>query len=87
MWRRVRLTPRLSTEPLRVLLRHGGIIAYTNKVYTWPEWSEVKQSFPFARLPVLEVDGRFIAESGALARLIACWAGALQERQPKHGPV
>ena len=33
-------------------------------------------TFPFDRLPVMDVDGRQIAESGALARLVARWAGA-----------
>ena len=60
------------------MLRHGGI-AYVDKGYTWEEWHAAKasQGFPFDRLPALDVgDGRRLAESGALARLIARWAGA-----------
>ena len=33
------------TEPLRMMLRHGGI-AFTNHVFTWPEWSAAKQGAP-----------------------------------------
>jgi len=57
-------------ETSRMLMAHAGI-AYKDQRYEFKDWAAVKSSMPFARLPVLEINGFKLAESGAMERYLA----------------
>uniref|UniRef100_A0A8W8LT39 S-crystallin SL11 n=1 Tax=Magallana gigas TaxID=29159 RepID=A0A8W8LT39_MAGGI len=45
--------------------------SFEDKRYSIEEWYKVKQAIPQHQLPCLQVDGRFIPQSGAIMRYIA----------------
>ncbi|GMS82180.1 hypothetical protein PENTCL1PPCAC_4355, partial [Pristionchus entomophagus] len=45
------------------------------RVYDGPPWSEFKNKTPFGKIPVLEVDGKQISQSHAIARFVASQHG------------
>ena len=65
---------RARAEPIRMLLRYGGI-AYEDRIFSMKEWPTVKKDkkiAPFGQLPSLELpNGETIAETGAIVRLVA----------------
>lgn len=83
---------RAHAEPIRILLRLGGI-EYDNITIPWTEWEgrsggpgTLKSRYPFQQLPVLYVDGAAVAGSGSIARLAAKWAGAAGRLLPRAPP-
>ncbi|KAF8362907.1 hypothetical protein PRIPAC_89830 [Pristionchus pacificus] len=50
-------------------------VEYENVGLTKEEWVEFKKKTPFGRIPVLEVDGKLIAQSLTIARYIASQHG------------
>jgi len=66
---------RARGEPLRLLTRYAKI-PYTDRIVMSEEWSKIKSTVPNGYLPVMKLpDGRFMGETGDLARLIAARNG------------
>lgn len=57
-------------EHIRFIFAHAGI-EYEDVRVTREQWVELKGRMPFGALPVLEVDGRPVAQSAAIARFLA----------------
>lgn len=63
-------------EATRLVLTLGGVPFEDVHVSDWPS---LKPSMPFGQLPVLEVDGKKLAQSGAIERYAAKLAGLMPE--------
>uniref|UniRef100_A0A914VAT3 glutathione transferase n=1 Tax=Plectus sambesii TaxID=2011161 RepID=A0A914VAT3_9BILA len=61
-------------EPIRLIFAQGGIDYEDNRV-TGDAWTAFKPSTPFGQLPVLEVDGKMLAQSGAICTYLAKQSG------------
>jgi glutathione S-transferase len=61
-------------EAARLAMHLGGI-AFEDKRIARNEWTSVRDQYPFQALPVLEVDGRMIAQSNAINRYVGKLAG------------
>ena len=60
-----------------MMLKYAGI-EYENEIVGGPAWAAVKGSQPFQQLPVLTLeDGTTIAQSAAISRWVAHYAGLL----------
>ncbi|XP_075216973.1 glutathione S-transferase-like [Lycorma delicatula] len=57
-------------EHIRFIFAYAGI-DYTDHRIPTEKWPELKKSVPFGMLPVLEVDGKPVAQSNAVARYLA----------------
>ncbi|KAI1709687.1 putative glutathione S-transferase 5 [Ditylenchus destructor] len=61
-------------EPIRLILQYAGQKYYEER-YSIPDWEtywpEKKKAFPYEKVPVLEVDGKQLAECYAIARFLA----------------
>ncbi|KAL6749860.1 glutathione S-transferase [Haematococcus lacustris] len=57
-------------ETTRLLLKMGGI-EYEEKIIERETWPDVKKTMPFGQVPVLEVDGKLLAQSSAMERYAA----------------
>jgi len=62
-------------EGARLILAYGGIP--WEEVH--PEWPAAKAKFPFGQVPVLEVDGKMLAQSGAIYRYCAKLAALMPD--------
>jgi len=69
-------------EPTRLALTIGGI-AFEDERIDGPTFFGRKESLPFGSLPVIEVDGRTISQSGAMLR----YAGRLSGLYPSDALV
>uniref|UniRef100_A0A0N5AQ31 glutathione transferase n=1 Tax=Syphacia muris TaxID=451379 RepID=A0A0N5AQ31_9BILA len=56
-------------EGPRLLLHYAGV-PFEDVRVTFEEWPKLKAKMPFRQLPVLEVDGRQIAQSAAICRYL-----------------
>uniref|UniRef100_A0A914Z2L6 glutathione transferase n=1 Tax=Panagrolaimus superbus TaxID=310955 RepID=A0A914Z2L6_9BILA len=56
-------------EPARLLLHYAGQ-EFTDKRLTNEQWLAMKPLTPYGQLPILEVDGHTIAQSGAIYRFL-----------------
>ncbi|KAJ9512917.1 hypothetical protein QJQ45_029067 [Haematococcus lacustris] len=63
-----------KAEVTRVLL-HVGKIPYEDYTISREQWAEVKPTMPYGQVPVLEVDGKQLAQSSAIERYAARLAG------------
>ncbi|CAG9763047.1 unnamed protein product [Ceutorhynchus assimilis] len=61
-------------EPIRFLLHYGGI-NFVDQRITKDQWPNLKPSTPLGQLPILEVDGRVLYQSVAVARYVATQVG------------
>ncbi|CAO4366015.1 unnamed protein product [Caenorhabditis nigoni] len=61
---------RARAEIARQILEYAGK-DYTEQVVTFEQWPALKNSTPFGQLPVLEVDGKPLGQSYAIARYLA----------------
>ena len=61
-------------EPARLALHLGGI-AFEDRRIPFKEWDAQRDSTPFRALPVLEVDGRVVAQSNSINRYVGKLAG------------
>ncbi|XP_065334276.1 glutathione S-transferase-like [Cloeon dipterum] len=66
-------------EPLRFLMAYTGI-EWTEEIISLEEFPAKKPSYPFGRLPVLEMDGLTMHQSAAILRYLARKAGGLYGR-------
>jgi len=57
-------------ETSRLILAHAGV-RYTDQRLTDAQFTGVKNKLPYGQLPIAKVDGEFIAQSTAIARLFA----------------
>lgn len=57
-------------ERARLLFRIGGV-EFTDAIIERAQWPSIKPHMPFGQLPVLDVDGKLLAESGAIDRYVA----------------
>ncbi|KAI6212436.1 Glutathione S-Transferase [Aphelenchoides besseyi] len=53
------------------LLFHYAEVEFEDKRYELKHFQEVKQSFPNCQVPLLEIDGHKISQSGAIVRFLA----------------
>lgn len=59
-----------------------GKVEFNDKRMTFDEWraaDSLKAQMPFGQLPVLEVDGKFLAQSPAIDRYVAKLAGLMPD--------
>lgn len=56
-------------EPIRLALHIGGV-DFEDRRLKGPEFREVRDSFPFKALPVLEIDGHDVSQSNSLLRYV-----------------
>lgn len=61
-------------EPIRMLLHYGGI-KFVDQRVTKDEWPALKSKTPLEQLPILEVDGKVLFQSIAIARFVASQVG------------
>ncbi|XP_057338639.1 glutathione S-transferase-like [Microplitis mediator] len=57
-------------EHIRYIFAHAGV-DYIDERVPKERWPEVKRSMPYGMLPVLEIDGKPIAQSNAVGRFLA----------------
>ncbi|KAF6208056.1 hypothetical protein GE061_016506 [Apolygus lucorum] len=57
-------------EPIRMLLSYMGVDFEDNRV-PMGEWSKMKNTVPFGKLPTLEIDGKTYYQSHAILRMLA----------------
>jgi len=65
-------------EPIRLTLA-GGKVDYEDVRVPRDQWPELKKKMPFGQMPVMEIDGTMIAQSGALLTYAAKVAGLYPE--------
>ena len=61
-------------EPARLALHLGGI-AFEDRRIAFKDWDAQRDATPFRALPVLEVDGRVVAQSNSINRYVGKLAG------------
>ena len=61
-------------EAARLAMHITGV-AFEDKRVVFQDWPKVKPTMPFLALPVLEVDGRLIAQSNTINRYVGKLAG------------
>ncbi|XP_015519130.1 glutathione S-transferase-like [Neodiprion pinetum] len=57
-------------EPIRFILSYGGV-DFVDDRFDREDWPKLKPSMPFGQVPVLEIDGKKINQSTAIARYLA----------------
>ncbi|XP_025988454.2 glutathione S-transferase [Solenopsis invicta] len=57
-------------EHIRYIFAYAGI-DYIDERISDESWPRLKKSMPYGKLPVLEIDGKLIAQSNAVARYLA----------------
>ncbi len=71
------LPVRARAENIRMMLKYAGI-EYENEIIGGAAWAAAKKSQPFDKLPVATLeDGTVIAQSAAISRWVAHFAGLL----------
>uniref|UniRef100_A0A7E4UN59 glutathione transferase n=1 Tax=Panagrellus redivivus TaxID=6233 RepID=A0A7E4UN59_PANRE len=57
-------------EPIRLLFKYAGV-EFKDVRIQLADWRKIKPTTPTGKLPYLEVDGKILAESGAILRYLA----------------
>ncbi|XP_011265525.1 uncharacterized protein LOC105256930 [Camponotus floridanus] len=57
-------------EPIRFLFTYGGTEFIDNR-FNEEDWPKIKPTTPFGQVPMLEVDGKKVAQSTAISRYLA----------------
>jgi len=57
-------------EPIRFLLSYGNV-EFVDERFNEEDWPKIKPTTPYGQVPVLEVDGKKIAQSTAISRYLA----------------
>jgi glutathione S-transferase len=65
-------------EPTKMMLNYAGI-PFENFAFPRDQWPELKQKMPYGQVPVLEVDGKMLAQTAAIERYAAKLAGLTPE--------
>ncbi|XP_066998890.1 glutathione S-transferase [Anabrus simplex] len=63
-------------EPIRFLFAYGGLEFEDVRIST-KDWPNHKSSFPYGKVPTLEVDGQIIDQSKAIGRYLAKKVGLM----------
>mmetsp|Transcript_30029 Transcript_30029/g.76479 ORF Transcript_30029/g.76479 Transcript_30029/m.76479 type:complete len:217 (-) Transcript_30029:278-928(-) len=61
-------------EATRLMLNYGGI-PFEDATFQREQWASLKPKMPFGQVPVLEVDGKMLAQTSAIERYAAKLAG------------
>ncbi|XP_011702073.1 PREDICTED: glutathione S-transferase-like [Wasmannia auropunctata] len=61
-------------EPIRFLFSYAGI-EFVDERFDRKDWPKLKDTMPFGKVPVLEVDGKRIGQSAAICRYLAKQCG------------
>lgn len=61
-------------EPARIAMAIGGI-PFEDCRISFPDFKDLRQTFPFCAVPVLEVDGTVVTQSNAMNRYLGKLAG------------
>lgn len=61
-------------EPIRLALAMAGV-PFEDERFGFEQWPERKESMPFGAVPVLEVDGKPLAQSNAITRYVGKLTG------------
>jgi glutathione S-transferase len=61
-------------EPARLALHIGGI-PFEDERISLKDWPQIRERTPFQALPILEVDGRVVAQSNSINRYVGKLAG------------
>lgn len=56
-------------EPIRLLLAYGGV-DYEDVRIKMEDWPKIKNNMPFGKMPMLEIDGKVLHQSVAIARYL-----------------
>lgn len=57
-------------EPIRFLLSYGNV-EFIDDRFDREDWPKIKPTTPFGQVPVLEIDGKKVAQSVAISRYLA----------------
>jgi len=57
-------------EVMRFVFAYRNIPYEDVRIPYGPEWNKVKNDFPWGEVPVLEIDGKVLAQSGAILRFL-----------------
>lgn len=61
-------------EPARLALHIGGV-PFEDRRVSFKDWEALRETMPFRALPVLEVNGRLVAQSNSINRYVGKLAG------------
>ena len=61
-------------EPARLAMHIAGV-EFEDRRIPWKDWPAVRDSMPFKSMPILEVDGRLIAQSNTINRYVGKLTG------------
>ncbi|CAL8110920.1 unnamed protein product [Orchesella dallaii] len=61
---------RAAAEPIRLIFAHANV-EYEDIRVAREDWPELKPSMPWGQMPVLEIDGVYLAQSVAICRYLA----------------
>ncbi len=56
-----------------------GAVPFEDVRFKREQWPELKPKMPFGQVPVLEVDGKMLAQSSAMERYVAKLVGLMPE--------
>lgn len=70
-------------EPLRWIMEAGGV-SYSTEFISFEQWPDKKTTTPYGSMPILEVDGKPICETLAIARFLGNLTGLVHSDPNKN---